>query len=66
MKKIGKRCPTCGGLMYESVGNDSNDYYVCSVCQTKVRIFHERIKPSHQKIDIDNRFNHDIDTTGCS
>jgi hypothetical protein len=35
-----------------------------------IRIFHERIKTAkpavHKPINIDNRFNNDIDSTGCS
>jgi len=56
---VGKQCPICYQIMYEDVGTDCNDYYRCDKCRLSIRILHERI-------NINSRFNRDIDITGCS
>jgi len=59
-------CPSCSSTMHESVDDWGDSFHKCSNCGTKIRIFHERVKPNHKPIDLNNRFNNDIDSTGCS
>ena len=51
-----KQCEVCGGVLHEHVGEDSLDYWKCSICGHKVRIFHKRAKPAHKPVDLNDRF----------
>jgi len=39
-----KLCPVCGQTMHETVDDRGDDYYKCSVCSHKQRIFHQPVR----------------------
>ena len=38
------RCPVCNNILYEHVDDRGDDYWKCSVCSHKRRIFHKPIR----------------------
>ena len=43
-----KTCPTCQSIMYEHIDDRGDDYYICTMCETKIRIFHKPIRPQER------------------